>query len=252
MLDQPDFSQDGTVKTALFSDVHGNIEAFRKVLEDMDARQIKSRYFLGDAISYGPDPEACVQLLKEQNIPCVLGNHELALIRPEAGTYFNEPTRLHFEQARKLLSRDSLEFIKTWPRNRIEHDMILVHGFPPNSVRGYLFELTENKLRSILTDMKPGIAFVGHTHEIKLITNTGSEILHTELTPGLHELKGRSFIVNIGSVGQPRDRDNRAKYIIYDSENSLIEARYIEYDREKTIKGILRLGFPEQYAWRLR
>ncbi|MFW6005780.1 MAG: metallophosphoesterase family protein [Desulfonatronovibrionaceae bacterium] len=240
------------MKTALFSDVHGNIEALRKVLEDMDARKIKTRYFLGDAISYGPDPETCVQLLKDQNIPCLLGNHELALIKPWARTYFNEPTRLHFEQARKLLSRDSVEFIRTWPRNRIEHDMIMVHGFPPNSVRGYLFELTQSKLKSILMNMNPRIAFVGHTHEIKLITNTGTDILQKELAPGMHALKGRSFIVNIGSVGQPRDGDNRAKYIIYDNESLLIEARFIDYDREKTINDILKLGFPEQYAWRLR
>ena len=130
------------MRLALFSDIHGNLEAFKQVLLDISRqRDIAGCYFLGDAISYGPEPDACVKLLQKEQIPCILGNHELALIRPEARAYFNQITRKHFAQAITLLTKSSREFISTWPARRQEKDMLLVHGCPPDSISTYLFDL---------------------------------------------------------------------------------------------------------------
>ncbi|WP_028574411.1 metallophosphoesterase family protein [Desulfonatronovibrio hydrogenovorans] len=240
------------MRFAIFSDIHGNIEAFSRVVQDISSRNIESCFFLGDAISYGPDPEKCVQLLKTLQIPCILGNHELALIRPGAANYFNEPTWLHFEQARKLLSLDSKEYMATWPLSRSHQNMLMVHGCPPASATRYLQELGMGDLERIFSFMNTDLAFVGHTHELEMVELIGHEVRRTRIGRGEHEISGQKAIINVGSVGQPRDGDNRAKYVIFDDRMRRIEVRFVEYDVEKTVQGIRARGFPEFYALRLR
>ncbi|MFP4084060.1 MAG: metallophosphoesterase family protein [Desulfonatronovibrio sp.] len=240
------------MRIAVFSDIHGNIEAFRQVLRDADSRNVQACYFLGDAISYGPEPELCVRLLHDKDIPCVLGNHELALIQPGMKNYFNHPTRLHFDQAVKLLSQYSLSFISTWPQVRKEHGMLLVHGCPPDSVTRYLFDIDDKKLLQIIADVEQSMVFVGHTHELEMISCTRSEITRQRISRGIHELKGEKILINAGSVGQPRDGDNRAKYVIWDQAKQTVEVCFVEYNIEKTIQGIYDRGFPEFFALRLR
>ncbi len=240
------------MRFAIISDIHGNIEAFNRVLDDISSRNIHSCYFLGDAVSYGPEPELCVRLLQDKKIHCVLGNHELAIVQPGAAKLFNQPTREHFKHARKLLSHQSISYISTWPEVRNEHNMLLVHGCPPDSVTRYLFEVDEQKLFRILRAMPTDIAFVGHTHELEIILCNQSGIIRKNIPRGVFEVEGDKVLINAGSAGQPRDGDNRAKYIVWDQENKTIEVRYVEYDIGKTIRGILDRGFPEYYAQRLR
>ena len=240
------------MRLAILSDIHGNIEAFKQILDDVSSLDVQSCYFLGDAISYGPEPDLCVRLLQEKGFRCILGNHELALVQPEARIYFNRPTREHFEHARLLLSDESVKFISTWPKIRMEHDMLLVHGCPPDSVTRYLFEVDEQKLFRILRSMKELIAFVGHTHELEMVNCTQSGITRKVVSRGVHKAEGDKVLINAGSVGQPRDGDSRAKYIVWDQEKRTIEVCYVEYDIEKTIQGIRARGFPEFYATRLR
>jgi predicted phosphodiesterase len=250
--EQPAKGKGRTVRFAIFSDIHGNIEAFKQVLADISHQDIQACYFLGDAISYGPEPDQCVKLLQETGISCILGNHELAIVRPGTANLFNKPTREHFELARKLLSPESINFISTWPKTLIEHDMLLVHGCPPASVTRYLFEVDDKDLSRILTSMGPSIAFVGHTHELEMVQCTRQGLIRKNISRGVYEVHGDKVLICAGSVGQPRDMDSRAKYVIRDQENHSIEVRYVEYDIEKTVKAILDRGFPSYYAQRLR
>ncbi|MFP4429385.1 MAG: metallophosphoesterase family protein [Desulfovermiculus sp.] len=236
---------------AIISDIHGNLEAFRQVLKDISRQNVEGCYFLGDAISYGPQPDRCVRLLQEENIPCILGNHELALIRSEAKAYFNHSTREHFAQTEALLSEASREFISTWPVNRQEHEMLLVHGCPPDSVTKYLFELNEQELSQVIRDMNTKTAFVGHTHELRLVQSNGLDLLQEDISQGTYPLFTEKALINVGSVGQPRDGDNRAKYVLWDPVRRWIEVRCVPYDIQKTAQKILDLGFPRFYADRL-
>lgn len=240
------------MRFAIISDIHGNIEAFNRVLDDIASQNVQGCYFLGDAISYGPEPELCLQKLRDNKIFCVLGNHELAIVQPKFRSYFNPPTRDHFDQARHLLSKDSIKYIFTWPKTRQEHDMLMVHGCPPGSVTRYLYDVNEQSLFRILTCMKPTMAFVGHTHELEMVNLNSSGISRNNISRGVYSIEGGKVIINAGSVGQPRDGDNSAKYVIWDKEKRVIEVRYVEYDIEKTVKGIQDRGFPEFYAHRLR
>ncbi|MFO7878098.1 MAG: metallophosphoesterase family protein [Desulfovermiculus sp.] len=236
---------------AIISDIHGNLEAFHQVLRDISNQNVERCYFLGDAISYGPEPDRCVRLLQDQNIPCILGNHELALIRSEAKAYFNQSTREHFTQTEALLSEHSREFISTWPVTRREHGMLLVHGCPPDSVTKYLFELNERELFQVMLDMDTETAFVGHTHELRLVQSSGQDLLQEDISQGTYPLSAEKALINAGSVGQPRDGDNRAKYVLWDPVNRLVQVRCVPYDIQKTAQKILDLGFPRFYADRL-
>ncbi|MFW6106122.1 MAG: metallophosphoesterase family protein [Desulfovermiculus sp.] len=236
---------------AIISDIHGNLEAFRQVLKDISRQNVEGCFFLGDAISYGPQPDSCVRLLQEENIPCILGNHELALIRSEAKACFNHSTREHFAQTEALLSEHSREFISTWPVTRQEHEMLLVHGCPPDSVTRYLFELNEQELSQVMRDMNTKTAFVGHTHELRLVQSNGLDLLQENIFQGTYPLSAEKALINVGSVGQPRDGDNRAKYVLWDPVRRWIEVRCVPYDIKKTAQKILDLGFPRFYADRL-
>lgn len=236
---------------AILSDIHGNMEAAREVFRDLDAHEPKAIYFLGDAISYGPDPEEAVQLLKRRGALCVLGNHELALVRLMARRYFNKPTRRHFKQAKAMLSKDSRKFISEWPVTREVDDLLFVHGSPPDSVVTYLFELEEEDLASRLRRMTAGIAFVGHTHELEIVELRDGRLRRRVPEAGRHALEGDEALVNIGSVGQPRDGDRRAKYALFDPRAREVEIRAIAYDAETTARKIRERGFPEAYAERL-
>ncbi|MFP4672167.1 MAG: metallophosphoesterase family protein [Desulfohalobiaceae bacterium] len=240
------------MRLAIISDIHGNLEAFRQVLQDIRELDVQGCYFLGDAISYGPEPERCVRLLQEEQIPCILGNHELALIQTEAKAYFNSSTREHFAQTEALLSERSRAFISTWPKSRQEYGMLLVHGCPPNLVTRYLFELQEPDLLQAMQGMGDNsIAFVGHTHELMLIQCSAHGLLQETISPGTYNLSGTKALINVGSVGQPRDGDNRAKYVIWEPEARQLQIRGVAYDIQKTAQGILDLGFPSFYANRL-
>ena len=239
------------MRFAIISDIHGNLEAFRQVLKDISRQNIDGCYFLGDAISYGPESDRCVRLLQKENIPCILGNHELALIRPEAKAYFNQSTRDHFAQTEALLSEHSREFISTWPVKREEHGMLLIHGCPPDSVTKYLVELDEHELFQVLREMNTTTAFVGHTHELRLVQSNARDLFQEDMSEGSYSLSAEKALINIGSVGQPRDGDNRAKYVLWDPVKRWLQVRCVPYDIQKTAQKILDLGFPRFYADRL-
>ena len=236
---------------AILSDIHGNLEAAGEVFRDLEGHQPESVFFLGDAIGYGPDPDAAVQLLKEREALCLLGNHELALVRRKERRYFNKPTRRHFDRVKSLLSRDSRKFIATWPSRRESGNLLFVHGCPPDSVATYLFEMGDGDLTTALLQMDAAVAFVGHTHELEIAELRQGLLERRVPCAGTYSLSGDKTVVNISSVGQPRDGDRRAKYALYDPRSREVEIRRVPYDAEKTARKIRALGFPRAYAQRL-
>jgi len=236
---------------AIFSDIHGNMEAFKEVVRDIQEQRVQECFFLGDAISYGPESDRVVRLLQKLGISCVLGNHELALLHSHARYYFNTTARLHFVQVERLISEKSRRFISTWPESRREQGMLLVHGCPPDSITRYLFDLAEHDFLPVFQKMDDSVAFVGHTHDLELIQHVDSDVRRRGLAEGVYFLEEDKAVVNVGGVGQPRDGDNRAKYVIWEPEARRLEVRFVEYSIKKTAEGILKRGFPEFFARRL-
>lgn len=240
------------MKLAILSDIHGNLEAFERVLEDMDTQSPDAVYCLGDSVGYGPEPEAVTELLRARDIPQVCGNHELAMVQRAERIWFNPTAKEALERSRKLVSRRSLKYMRTLPLFLSEHGCYFVHGFPPDSPRIYLFERGDDELPQTFTFLNGRVCFVGHTHELGLVEFDGKTIRRTLLSKGAQSLHaGSNYIVNVGSVGQPRDGDNRAKYVLYDTEQRRLQVRCVPYDIARTATAIIALGLPEQYARRL-
>jgi len=240
------------MRLAIISDIHGNLEAFRQVLKDMDRSSVDDVVCLGDNIGYGPDPEEVVRLLRRRNIPSVMGNHELAAVDETCLMKMNPSARRSLSLTKELISKDTLDYIKGLKPSMIFHGSLCVHGYPPESMTTYLFQVSETELRQSLLAMKERICFVGHTHDLNIISFDGDNVTWHCLGQGVVSLdKDLQYMVNVGSIGQPRDGNNNAKYVIWDPASRTIEVRFIPYDIAATAHKILALGFPEFNARRL-
>lgn len=241
------------MRTAILSDIHGNLEALSSVFADLDRADIDRSVSLGDMIGYGPRPSEVLDMLAARGIPSVMGNHELAIVRPVMLSWFNASARRSIEITLEHLTNEQVNSLHQLKSFISLGDLRCVHGFPPDSVTRYLFEASGAELRQTLREMAEEICFVGHTHELALISLSGDTLREEQLGEKAVILpRGARYLVNAGAVGQPRDGDNRAKYLIWDSETRTLEVRRIVYDIEKTVGEILALGLPRTNADRLR
>lgn len=245
----------GPEKIAIISDIHANLEALQEVLADIAALALKKIIGLGDIVGYGPDPEKTAQLFLDYQIPVVMGNHELALAGGNYLPRLNEPTQQSIAITETLLSPAIRKYLASLPPTLVQNGIRFVHGCPPDSIETYLFRPEASRLRRIFSMFEEKICFFGHTHQLELFEydSASTKILFTELEPGkFHMRQGKRYLINAGSVGQPRDGiNNFAKYIIYDRENDEIEVRAVPYDAKTTAQKIIKLGFPKFNAMRL-
>lgn len=242
------------MRLAVISDIHGNLEAFEAVLSDIDRSDIDRIVSLGDNIGYGPDPEAVIRLLRRRSIPSVVGNHEMVIQSLKYEKWFNQHVRETFHLTEERLSEKSKAHIRTMKRYRVEEGCRFVHGFPPKSPILYLFQASERKVKRVL-DRRIGerLCFVGHTHELQMVGYDGCSLFYEFLFQGNLRLQSHyRYIISAGSVGQPRDGNNRAKYVIWDSETDVLEVRYVAYDIEKVVRKIKKAGYPDYFGERLR
>ncbi len=240
------------VPIAVISDIHGNLEALEAVLADIDALGIERILCLGDNIGYGPDPERVIETLRDRRIPSVIGNHELAATQEKYRTWFNPSARASLLKTVEMLSENALHYAGTLPHCMVEAGARFVHGYPPDSPMTYLFQVSEEKMVGSLRSSQEPICFVGHTHDLEIASFGSGEFRIDRLHMGVLTLEPDfRYIANIGSVGQPRDGDNRAKYAVWTPEARTLEMRFVSYDIETVAKKILTAGLPRAHAMRL-
>jgi predicted phosphodiesterase len=240
------------MRIAVISDIHGNLEALEQVLIDIDGSDIDRMVCLGDSVGYGPDSEQVVTMIIDRHIPSILGNHELAVIDQNLLTWFNPLARRSLLRTIEVLSQKTINFISKLKPFIICDGYRFVHGFPPDSATIYLFQIAEDELLQTFKQMKEKICFVGHTHRLEIIGFNGRSITRSPLTQRVVHLNNADqYIINTGSVGQPRDGDNHAKYIILDTEKNSIEVKFIPYDIASVVNKIIREGLPTEHAIRL-
>ncbi len=242
------------MQIAVLSDIHANLEAFRRVLEDIDSRcpGVDEIVSLGDTLGYGPEPEACMALLRNSGIVSVQGNHELAVAQAKYRHWFNPQSREALLRTCELVSDETVAYIRELPLFLIRHGCLFVHGLPPDSAFRYLYEVTDADLADLFSGFAEAVAFVGHTHELERISWDGRRAMRRPLEQGQHLLdRSKRHIVNIGAVGQPRDGDNRAKYVLWDTETWALTVRFVPYDVKAAMAGFKPAGMPNQYARRL-
>jgi predicted phosphodiesterase len=240
------------MKIAVISDIHGNMEAFEQVSEDIEKRRVDEVISLGDHIGYGPEPERVVTRIRQNKITALQGNHELALIEPGYLDWFNRAARKSLNITRKLLSSESIDFIKTLKTYYSAYGCRFVHGFPPDSVLTYLFQLPDEAKILALKKLTEPRCFIGHTHTLDILSFGRQGLNSGQLNEGLNKLdRSRKYIISSGSVGQPRDGNNKAKYLIWDTAEDTVDVRHVDYDIAAVVEKMMAAGLPQEHARRL-
>ncbi len=227
---------------ALISDIHGNLEAIQAVLADIKAQGIKEIYCLGDVIGYGPNPCECIDLVMDCKV-ALLGNHDQgALFDPEGFNSGAERaifwTREQLETDRDETRRNKrLDWLGELQRRHVEDAIQFVHGSPRNPLNEYIFpeDIYNQRKMERLFALVDKYAFVGHTHLPGIFTQR-MEFLEPEEINYQYTLGDEKLIINVGSVGQPRDNDPRACYVMMNGNK--ITYRRVAYDFEPTIRKI--------------
>ncbi|CAG35730.1 metallophosphoesterase family protein [Desulfotalea psychrophila] len=241
------------MKIAIISDVHGNYEALSAVLADLAGRPYDLLISLGDNIGYGPEPEQVLVRMQMMNILSVAGNHERAMFDSQAYDGLNFQAQENNLRTRAMLSPESLLYCQAMPDFWVQDRAYFVHGFPPDSFSRYLYEVPDEEIREYLAGTGMDVCFVGHTHRPALLEVEDGQLITTKLGEGHFVLDPcRSYIVNVGSVGQPRGKDRRAQYVLWDSLSHELQVICLSYDPLPTMKKIRALGFSENYASRLQ
>lgn len=242
-------SKGGTI--AVISDVHGNLEALHAVLDDIDEQGIKRIVCLGDAIGYGPNPEEVVRLIRRRSIPMVMGNHDEGVISSDYLLWFNPDSKAALQKSLEMLSSETKSYLAALPVNLSLYGGLFVHGRPPDRVSEYLHQAGDEELVAGFNLYEQQVCFVGHCHFLLLVSYDGLVVRHEILTDSVRLEESKRYIVSVGSVGQPRDGDGLAKYVIWNREEQTVEPRRVSYDIEKTVEKINRSGLPLVFADRL-
>ena len=207
---------------------------------------------MGDHIGYGPQPEEVIKKIRRLNIRALQGNHELAILEPTYLDWFNHAARKSLKMTCNLLSPQSIDFIGTLKTHCCAHGCRFVHGFPPDSVLTYLFQLPDEEKILALKTLTEQRCFVGHTHTLDIISLGRQGLKRDQLKEGVHTLdSGCKYIISAGSVGQPRDGNNKAKYLIWDSIEDTVEVKFIAYDIAAVVEKMMAAGLPQKHAQRL-
>jgi len=228
---------------AIVSDIHGNLEALNAVLEDIEAHNITDVICLGDVVGYGPNPIECLEIVRKRCKIAVKGNHEEAVISEPVD--FNSKaeqaikwTQEAIRKAHGMQPKLNLDFLQQLPETAKLDEAVLVHGTPRRPTRDYLFPrdiIDFEKMKDIFAQVDT-YCFAGHTH-IPGVFSADCKYTHpSDLMAGVYILDEEKFIINVGSVGQPRDGDPRASYCTFDGDSVVF--RRVKYDFNKTMRKI--------------
>lgn len=237
------------MRYAIISDVHSNIEALKAVLMDIKKTGIREIFFLGDAVGYGPDPEECLRILGAECKVLIAGNHDMAALGLTDIRLFNHAARTAIEWTSKRISHDNIQFLRSFKmfEDIPEKNIFLVHSTPKNPEEWFYLE-TNLDAEVNFHYFSSKVCFLGHTHKPFIVERKPSGKMLFYRDEIKISAKAR-YIINAGSVGQPRDGDPRACYCIFDG--GVIHFRRIEYDVKTTQDKMTQYGLPDYLIERL-
>jgi len=243
------------MRCLVLSDIHSNLEALEAVLRD--AGRVDEVWCLGDVVGYGPDPNACVQLLRSLSPACIAGNHDWATLGKLDLQDFNPDARQANLWNRRQLAPGNLAWLENLPETIVKPPFTLAHGSPRFPIWEYI--IYNSTARASFDHFDTPYCLVGHTHTpavFRLVeAGEGGGTLCELITPGVGEmiaLGAERAILNPGGVGQPRDGDPRASYVLLDLDGLTAEYRRVEYDVEKTQAKMMENDLPTRLVVRLK
>jgi len=242
------------VRLAIISDIHSNLEALTAVLEDIEKRRADRVLCLGDVVGYGAEPGACLSEVRGRSDWILAGNHDWGAVGKVDLAYFNYSARAAAEWTGGQLAESERAFLSKLPLHRIwdgpEPSFLTVHSTPdrPHEWR-YILSIDEAEYQ--FEQLQLPLCFVGHSHQPIVWRWEGPGKCSVAGREYLHIEPGKRYIVNVGSVGQPRDGDPRASYGLYDRERQEVIIHKVEYNIAAAQQKILRAGLPPRLAERL-
>jgi diadenosine tetraphosphatase ApaH/serine/threonine PP2A family protein phosphatase len=236
------------LRYAVLGDIHGNLEALTLVLADAAQCGAEQLLCVGDVVGYGANPCECIGLMREHGVTVVAGNHDCAATGALSVDYFNADARDSIRWTRKQLGRNDLAYLRGLELVEVLEPVTLVHS-TPFSPEYFDYIQTLYDVQLAFDHLGTQLCFVGHSHVPVIFLDTSPPSYF--LKPELELPSDTRAIVNVGSVGQPRDLDPRACYVLYDGEERKLEVRRVEYDLHTASQRMAAAGLPATNSARI-
>ncbi len=242
---------------ALISDLHSNVEALTAVMKDIRNHGVDEIFCLGDIVNYGPEPNEVIQMLMDQSVKSIYGNHDYSVVDPIEGLkYIHHTKELLARYTLDVIKEPYLQYLASLPLFRKEYGCYFVHSSPPNQFMSHIRAMIEDfGIDHLLDGTGCDVCFVGHTHKEVIYSTSDKgfeiDILKDRITNReSHELFAlnlhpkRKYIINVGSVGFHKGGDPYASYCLYDPNTRRIVFRRVLYDMERFIEKLKLLDLP--------
>ena len=234
---------------AVLGDIHSNLDALNVVLEDCRSQGVTDFLCTGDVVGYNACPHECMDIIRELGCPVVVGNHDFYVASQQNLDDFNPAAAAVVEWTRRQLSEDELSWLRVLPFTRTQMGITLVHSTMDNPENfGYVFDNLQAEANFL--NQKTPVCFHGHTHCPMIYEKSMNGVFRIDAQDFTLPM-GRKYFINVGSVGQPRDGDPRASYVLYDPAARTVRFRRVEYDVAAAQAKIREAGLPERLAERL-
>lgn len=231
------------MRYGIFSDVHSNIAALDSVLQAYASEQIDMFFCVGDIVGYGAEPEECLARLRGLPVIAIAGNHDRAVAGRIKTAAFTPDAREAVSWTADRLDLDSLEFLGGLRLVYSDTPLTLVHG-TLNDPADFYYLSDASSAADTFALLQTQLCFVGHTHVAGVYSRDGDGRIAAEHAGSLTLREGARYIVNVGSVGQPRDHDPRAAYCVFDTVQNKVEIKRVAYDVESARRAIREAGLP--------
>ena len=238
------------MRYAIISDIHSNLEALEAVLAEITKKNVDKILCLGDIVGYGPNPNECIKLVRKNCDVIITGNHDYACKEKSELIYFNRFAKQAIMWTLTVISEKNLDFISALQINTVVDGFNLVHA-NPFSPETWDYVLSIDEAIYSFSRFNGGICFIGHSHQPRIYIENSQQKYSCKEDNNVHINADSRYIINVGSVGQPRDNNPAAAAAIFDSELKTYELVRIGYNVEKTYQKMISSGLPEFLADRL-
>jgi diadenosine tetraphosphatase ApaH/serine/threonine PP2A family protein phosphatase len=239
------------MRVAVIADIHANLAALEAVLEAIETAEVEEIWCLGDLLGYGAEPDACAELVDQRCAICLAGNHDLAVLGTLQITDFSETAAAAVEWTRENAGGDTLDFLRELKPQGERDGISLFHASPRDPIWEYV--LSGEQADACMDAQPDPVALIGHSHIALFFTRApGGEVRGAQAGDGAQiDLGDGEWLINPGSVGQPRDGDPRAAWLDLDTESGIARFHRTPYDIERAAASIAAAGLPQQLADRL-
>jgi len=239
------------MRIGILSDIHANYEALTAVVAAFEKERIDKYVCLGDTVGYGGSPNECCDVVRNLVAFTILGNHDAAVAGRMDYSYYYDAARQALDFHAEILSKENMDWLRSLPYHRREGDLYFCHGSPVNLEEFEYIFAPEQAARCLpIWDELGEVTFIGHSHLCKAFALSREEVFEV-VAPKFVIRSGHHYIISVGSVGQPRDYDNRASYVVYDTDERVFEFKRVAYDIEAAANKIYAADLERNFGNRL-